>query len=36
VEILHRGWHIKGDAVRPEHRMVGHTGFVTTARRLAG
>ncbi len=35
VEILHRGWHIKGDAVRPEHRMVGHTGFVTTARRLA-
>ncbi|WP_419925646.1 tRNA (adenine-N1)-methyltransferase [Candidatus Poriferisocius sp.] len=36
VEILHRGWHIKEDAVRPEHRMVGHTGFVTTARRLAG
>ena len=35
VEILHRGWHIKGDAVRPEHRMVGHTGFVTTLRRLA-
>ena len=35
VEILHRGWHFKGDAVRPEHRMVGHTGFVTTARRLA-
>ena len=34
VEILHRGWHIVGDAVRPEHRMVGHTGFVTTARRL--
>ena len=36
VEILHRGWHIKGDAVRPEHRMVGHTGFVTAVRRLAG
>lgn len=35
VEVLHRGWHIKNDAVRPEHRMVGHTGFVTTARRLA-
>lgn len=35
VEVLHRGWHIKGDAVRPEHRMVGHTGFVTTARKLA-
>ncbi|MCY3909937.1 MAG: tRNA (adenine-N1)-methyltransferase [bacterium] len=36
VEILHRGWHIKGDAVRPEHRMVGHTGFVTAVRRIAG
>ena len=35
VEILHRDWHIKGDAVRPEHRMVGHTGFVTSVRRLA-
>lgn len=34
MEVLHRGWHIKGDAVRPEHRMVGHTGFVTAARRL--
>jgi len=35
MEVLHREWHIEGDAVRPEHRMVGHTGFVTTARRLA-
>ena len=35
VEILHRGWHIKDDAVRPEHRMVGHTGFVSSVRRLA-
>ena len=35
VEVLQRGWHIKGDAVRPEHRMVGHTGFITTARKLA-
>ncbi len=35
VENLQRGWHVEGDAVRPEHRMVGHTGFVTTARRLA-
>ena len=35
VEVLHRGWHIKGEAVRPEHRMVGHTGFITAARRLA-
>jgi tRNA (adenine57-N1/adenine58-N1)-methyltransferase catalytic subunit len=31
-EILLRGWHIQGLAVRPEHEMVGHTGFVTVAR----
>ena len=31
-EVLHRGWHVKGDAVRPDHRMVGHTGFLTVAR----
>jgi tRNA (adenine57-N1/adenine58-N1)-methyltransferase catalytic subunit len=30
-----RGWHVEGLAVRPEHRMVGHTGFLITARRLA-
>ncbi|WP_419928707.1 tRNA (adenine-N1)-methyltransferase [Candidatus Poriferisocius sp.] len=36
VEVLHRDWHVRGDAVRPEHRMVGHTGFITSARRLAG
>jgi tRNA (adenine57-N1/adenine58-N1)-methyltransferase len=34
-ESLHRGWHADGLAVRPEHRMVGHTGFLVTARRLA-
>src|SRR6516164_6990922 len=34
-ESLTRGWHADGLAVRPEHRMVGHTGFVVTARRLA-
>lgn len=33
-EVLHRGWHVEGRAVRPEHRMVGHTGFLTTARLL--
>lgn len=32
VEVLHRGWHIEGQAVRPDHRMVGHTGFLTHAR----
>ena len=30
-----RGWHLEGLAVRPEHRMVGHTGFLLTTRRLA-
>jgi tRNA (adenine57-N1/adenine58-N1)-methyltransferase len=34
-ETLVRGWHVEGLAVRPEHRMVGHTGFIVTARRLA-
>jgi tRNA (adenine57-N1/adenine58-N1)-methyltransferase catalytic subunit len=34
-ENLIRGWHVEGLAVRPEHRMVGHTGFLITARRLA-
>ena len=34
-ESMHRGWHVDGLAVRPEHRMVGHTGFLVTARRLA-
>jgi tRNA (adenine57-N1/adenine58-N1)-methyltransferase catalytic subunit len=34
-ESMQRGWHVEGLAVRPEHRMVGHTGFLITARRLA-
>jgi tRNA (adenine57-N1/adenine58-N1)-methyltransferase catalytic subunit len=34
-ESLVRGWHLEGLAVRPEHRMVGHTGFLLTSRRLA-
>ena len=34
IEVLHRGWHIEGQAVRPDHRMVAHTGFLTTARYL--
>jgi tRNA (adenine57-N1/adenine58-N1)-methyltransferase catalytic subunit len=34
-ESLVRGWHVEGLAVRPGHRMVGHTGFLVTARRLA-
>ena len=34
-ETLVRGWHVVGLAVRPEHRMIGHTAFLVTARRLA-
>ena len=30
-----RSWHVEGLAVRPDHRMVGHTGFLLTTRRLA-
>jgi tRNA (adenine57-N1/adenine58-N1)-methyltransferase len=33
LEVLHRGWHIEGPAVRPDHRMVAHTAFLTVARR---
>lgn len=32
LEVLHRTWHIDGQAVRPDHRMVAHTGFLTVAR----
>ena len=34
-ESMVRGWHVEGLAVRPEHRMIGHTGFLCTSRRLA-
>ena len=34
-ETMVRGWHVQGLAVRPDHRMVAHTGFLLTARRLA-
>jgi tRNA (adenine57-N1/adenine58-N1)-methyltransferase len=36
VEVLVRSWHIEGRSVRPDHRMVGHTGFLTTARYRGG
>ena len=35
VESLVRSWHLKNLAVRPEHRMIAHTGFLLFARRLA-
>ena len=34
-ESMVRTWHVEGLAVRPDHRMIGHTGFLVTARRLA-
>jgi len=36
VEFLRRTWHIERRSVRPDHRMVAHTGFLTTARRILG
>lgn len=35
TETLLRSWHMEGLAVRPDHRMVGHTGFLLIARRMA-
>jgi len=34
-ESLVRGWHHEGLAVRPQHRMIGHTGFLIQSRRMA-
>ena len=34
-ETLVRTWHLEGLAVRPDHRMIGHTGFLVTSRKLA-
>jgi tRNA (adenine57-N1/adenine58-N1)-methyltransferase catalytic subunit len=36
TETLVRTWHVEGLSVRPDHRMVAHTGFLTTARFLGG
>ena len=36
IEILLRPWHIAANSARPMHRMVGHTGFLVSARRCAG
>ncbi len=34
LEVLHRGWYVEGAAVRPDHRMVAHTAFLTVSRLL--
>jgi len=33
-EVLQRSWHVTRRSVRPDHRMVAHTGFITIGRRL--
>src|SRR5439155_7965587 len=35
LALLQRGWTVRGRSLRPSHRMVAHTGFLTFARRLA-
>jgi len=35
METLIRFWHVRGLSVRPQHRMIGHTGFIISCRRLA-
>jgi tRNA (adenine57-N1/adenine58-N1)-methyltransferase len=35
IEVLQRSWHVEGQSVRPDHRMVAHTGFLTEARLLS-
>jgi tRNA (adenine57-N1/adenine58-N1)-methyltransferase catalytic subunit len=34
-EVLLRTWHVTERSVRPDHRMVAHTGFITVARKIA-
>ena len=33
VEIIERSWDVSGRTMRPSHKMIGHTGFITTARK---
>jgi len=35
LELMLRTWHLEGLSVRPDHKMVGHTGFLVSTRRLA-
>lgn len=36
IEVLVRSWHVTTRSVRPDHRMVAHTGFITIARASGG
>ena len=33
IEVLLRTWHVTEQSVRPNHRMVAHTGFITVGRK---
>ena len=33
IEVLYRSWHIVDKSIRPDHKMIGHTGFLTYARK---
>jgi tRNA (adenine57-N1/adenine58-N1)-methyltransferase len=35
IEVLERAWHVEGRSIRPEQRMIGHTGFLSFVRRTA-
>jgi tRNA (adenine57-N1/adenine58-N1)-methyltransferase len=35
IETLQRSWHVTDRSVRPDHRMVAHTGFLSIARRMS-
>ena len=35
IELIERPWDAAKNSLRPSHRMVGHTGFITTARRIS-
>jgi tRNA (adenine57-N1/adenine58-N1)-methyltransferase len=36
IESLVRTWNVQGQSVRPDHRMIGHTGFLVIGRKLTG
>jgi tRNA (adenine57-N1/adenine58-N1)-methyltransferase catalytic subunit len=36
METLMRTWYVKGLSIRPDHRMIGHTGFIIVCRRIVG
>lgn len=35
LDSTNRTWHVQGLAVRPDHRMIGHTGYLVSTRRMA-